>query len=285
MKSAITPGIASAIERPVHRGVCRPFGGGRRKTLPRNGLLIYLARPNSDAYITAEDAEIPEDQYDWGYVLPAALFADLGEGLFFTAGGEPIVVLASEILADPKTNAWNILFEMKDETKQTGRLAIYKNDVSSITLNKARAVLGVKLGPELWANAFMVWDSGGSAGAYDPLTGELVNSATGAAEYRPTFIGPSYSVPPFSGPTSYLVHMRLRGNLEKIYGVSLNSGSSALTLDNGAITGADIVESGGVVDYIATVSSEAVALTFYCDGTSTWDGLFIDELSFRKVEG
>ena len=58
-----------------------------------------------------------------------------------------------------------------------------------------------------------------------------------------------------------------------------------MTLDNGAITGADIVESGGVVDYIATVSSEAVALTFYCVGTSAWDGLFIDELSFRKVEG
>ena len=255
------------------------------KRLPRNGLLLYLARPNSDAYITAEDAEIPEDQYDWGYVLPATLFTDLGEGLFFTAGGDPIVVLASEILADPKTNAWNILFEMKDETKQTGRLAIYKNDVSSVTLNKARAVLGVKLGPELWANAFMVQNSGGSAGAYDPLTGELANSAIGTAGYRPTFIGPSYSVPPLSGPTSYLVHIRLRGNLGKIYGVSLNSGSYAMTLDNGAIPGADIVESGGVVDYIATVSSEAVALTFYCDGTSVWDGLFIDELSFRKVEG
>lgn len=255
------------------------------KRLPRTGLLLYLARPNSDSYITDEDAEIPEDQYDWGYVLPATLFADLGEGLFFTAGGEPIVVLASEILADPKTNAWNILFEMKDETKQTGRLAIYKNDVSSVTLNKARAVLGVKLGPELWANAFMVQDRGGSAGAYDPLTGELANSAIGTAEYRPTFIGPSYSVPPLSGPTSYLVHMRLRGNLGKIYGVSLNSGSYAMTLDNGAIPGADIVESGGVVDYIATVSSEAVTLTFYCYGTSAWDGLFIDELSFRKVEG
>jgi hypothetical protein len=31
--SAITPGIVSAIERPIHHGVYRPFGGGRRKSL------------------------------------------------------------------------------------------------------------------------------------------------------------------------------------------------------------------------------------------------------------
>ena len=33
--SAITPAIASAIERPIHRGVHRPFGGGRRKSFAR----------------------------------------------------------------------------------------------------------------------------------------------------------------------------------------------------------------------------------------------------------
>lgn len=62
------------------------FKSGRGR-LPRQDLLIYLARPNSDAYITAEGSDIPEDQYDWGYVLPASLFADLGVGLFFTVGG------------------------------------------------------------------------------------------------------------------------------------------------------------------------------------------------------
>lgn len=33
--SSTTPAIASAIERPIHRGVYRPFGGGRRKSFAR----------------------------------------------------------------------------------------------------------------------------------------------------------------------------------------------------------------------------------------------------------
>ena len=33
---------------------------GRR--LPRNGLLLYLARPNSDEYLVGEDTEIGEDK-------------------------------------------------------------------------------------------------------------------------------------------------------------------------------------------------------------------------------
>ena len=143
MKSAITPGIASAIERPIHHGVYRPFGGGRRKSLPRTDLLIYLARPNSDAYITGEGAEIPEDQYDWGYVLPANLFTDLGEGLFFTGGGAPIVVLASEILADPGTNASHVLFKSISGDRQTGKLAIYEPAADAAVLIKAKKVLGI----------------------------------------------------------------------------------------------------------------------------------------------
>ena len=141
--SAVTPSIASAIERPVHSGVHRSFGGGRRKRLPRTDLLIYLARPNSDGYITSEAAEIPEDQYDWGYVLPAALFADLGECLFFTAGGDPIVVLASEILADAGTNASHVLFKSISGNQQTGKLAIYAPAVDAAILIKAKKVLGI----------------------------------------------------------------------------------------------------------------------------------------------
>ena len=141
--SAITQAIASAIERPIHHGACRPFGGGRRKSLPRTDLLIYLARPNSDAYITGETDEIPEAQYDWGYVLPATLFTGLGEGLFFTAGGVPIVVLASEILADAGTNASHVLFKSISDDQQTGKLAIYDPAVDAAILIKAKKVLGI----------------------------------------------------------------------------------------------------------------------------------------------
>ena len=111
--------------------------------LPTTGLLIYLARPNSDAYITTENAEIPEDQYDWGYVLPVTLFTDLGEGLFFTAGGVPIVVLASEIMADVGTNASHVLFRPISGDQQTGKLAIYDPAVDAAILIKAKKVLGI----------------------------------------------------------------------------------------------------------------------------------------------
>ena len=129
--------------RGVESPLCRALGSGGRKRLPRTDLLIYLARPNSDAYITEEDSEIPEDQYDWGYVLPATLFTGLGEGLFFTAGGVPIVVLASEIMADVGTNASHVLFKSISGDQQTGKLAIYDPAVDPAILIKAKKVLGI----------------------------------------------------------------------------------------------------------------------------------------------
>ena len=129
--------------RGVESPLCRALGPGGRERLPRTDLLIYLARPNSDAYITEEDSEIPEDQYDWGYVLPATLFSDLGEGLFFTAGGVPIVVLASEIMADVGTNASHVLFKSISGNQQTGKLAIYDPAVDAAILIKAKKALGI----------------------------------------------------------------------------------------------------------------------------------------------
>ena len=125
------------------QSILRALHSNSRPRLPRTDLLIYLARPNSDAYITAEDAEIPEDQYDWGYILPESLFADLGEGLFFTAGGVPIVVLASEILADPATNASHVLFKSISGDQQKGKLAIYDPAVDAAVLIKAKEVLRI----------------------------------------------------------------------------------------------------------------------------------------------
>lgn len=119
------------------------IGGWRGGGLPQAGLLFYLARPNSDAYITGEATAIPEDQYDWGYVLPEELFADLGECIFFNAGGEPVVVLASEILADSGTNDSHVLFKSIDGVQQTGKLAIYDLATDAAILTKAKKVLGL----------------------------------------------------------------------------------------------------------------------------------------------
>ena len=119
------------------------IGVSGARQLPRSDLLIYLARPNTDEYLVGAATEIGEDTYIWGYVLPAALFTDLGEGLFFDAGGTPIVVLASEILADPDTNDSHILFKSISATEQTGKLAVYDPSTSAEVLAKAKNILGI----------------------------------------------------------------------------------------------------------------------------------------------
>ena len=118
------------------------------KRLPRNGLLLYLARPNSDEYLIGEDTEIGEDTYIWGYVLPddadiraATGWASGTANVFYGADGTPIVALATEINAATLPN--NALFALTDETQQTGRLAIYGLDVDSAILTKAMKVMGI----------------------------------------------------------------------------------------------------------------------------------------------
>ena len=122
------------------------MGGGRR--LPRNGLLLYLARPNSDEYLIGEDTEVGEDTYIWGYVLPddsdiraATGWVSGTANVFYGADGTPIVALATEINTATLPN--NALFAMTDETQQTGRLAIYGTGVDSAIITKAMKVLGI----------------------------------------------------------------------------------------------------------------------------------------------
>ena len=122
------------------------MGGGRR--LPRNGLLLYLARPNSDEYLIGEETEVGEDTYIWGYVLPddADIRAATGwvsgtANVFYGADGTPVVALATEINAATLPN--NALFALTDETQQAGRLAIYGPDVDSAILAKAMKVFGI----------------------------------------------------------------------------------------------------------------------------------------------
>lgn len=123
------------------------FGFKNKNALPRAGLLIYLARPNSDEYLIGQDTIVGQDTYIWGYVLPALLFTQLGEGLFFAADGEPKVVLASEILADPNTNIDHVLFRSTSISEQTGKLAIYDPATPLDVLAQAYRVLGLTFIP------------------------------------------------------------------------------------------------------------------------------------------
>lgn len=135
----ITKALGSAVYRPI---------GGNGRRLPREDLLIYLGRPNSDYYLVGEDTEVGEDTYIWGYVLPddsdiraATGWVSGTANVFYGADGTPVVALATEIAASVLPN--NALFAMTDETQQTGRLAIYGTGVDSAILTKAMKVLGI----------------------------------------------------------------------------------------------------------------------------------------------
>ena len=131
------------------------FKSGRGR-LPRQDLLIYLARPNSDEYLIGEDTETGEDTYIWGYVLPddADIRAATGwvsgtANVFYTATGVPIVALATEIAASEGINVWNILFLLTDANNQIGRLAIYDPDAALSAVDKARRYMHLPLSTAL----------------------------------------------------------------------------------------------------------------------------------------
>jgi hypothetical protein len=120
--------------------------------LPRTNLLLYLARPNSDEYLIGEDTIIGEDTSIWGFYtgVDETIRAATGwlPGMtthpFYDSAGDPIVVLASEILAWPNINADNTLFKSTDPTRQMGKLAIYALGTDAAILAKAKKVLGIE---------------------------------------------------------------------------------------------------------------------------------------------
>lgn len=137
-------------DTPTHPSVSGVFGW-RRNTLPRTNLLLYLARPNSDEYLIGESTVIGEDTYIWGYHTGADETIRAATGWlpgmttnpFYDSAGDPVVVLASEILAWPNINAENTLFKSVNPDQQTGKLAIYALGTDAAILEKAKKVLGL----------------------------------------------------------------------------------------------------------------------------------------------
>lgn len=86
----------------VHRHLL--LGCGNRP--PRAGLLFYARIPNSGA-----DWTITRTVTDWTGT-ERDMFAILGEGLFFDAAGNSLVVTDAEILAWPGINQYHILFSL-----------------------------------------------------------------------------------------------------------------------------------------------------------------------------
>ena len=153
------------------------FKSGRGR-LPRQGLLIYLARPNSDEYL------IGEDTYIWGYILPddsdirdATGWVTGTANVFYDAAGVPVVALATEI--DRAILPFNVVWHLTSETQQTGRLAVYDTAATSATIDKARSVLRDESIDHLFFGDTGIW--------YDPqdLTTMYQNATGTLPVYRP----------------------------------------------------------------------------------------------------
>ena len=141
-------GLSLALGQSILRALHSNSG----PRLPRNGLLLYLARPNSDEYLVGEDTEIGEDTYIWGYVLPddadiraATGWVNGAANVFYTATGVPIVALATEIAAAIDNLPLEVVFSIVNATAQIGRLAIYAPGTSDTILARAYAVLRYEL--------------------------------------------------------------------------------------------------------------------------------------------
>jgi hypothetical protein len=136
--SCITPSVSYSINNTL------------RNALPKADLLLYLARPNSDEYLIGEGTEVGEDTHIWGYFLGSNATVRLATGWtignanpFYDAAGDPIVVLATEIMTWPVINTGNVLFKLTSAERQEGKLAIYELLTPIEVITKAKQALRI----------------------------------------------------------------------------------------------------------------------------------------------
>lgn len=137
----ITRPAASTVSRRVSYQVSGVDKHWSSFSIPHGGLLLYLARPNSDEYLVGENTEIGENTFIWGFyagtdtTIRAATGWVNGNGnALFADDGTPIVALATEIVADSTmTNVagGQVFFKVTSGESQTGKLAIYAAPLSA----------------------------------------------------------------------------------------------------------------------------------------------------------
>lgn len=128
---------------------------GTGSGIPRSGLLMYLSRPNSDAYLTGETSEISEGDFDWGYYLgeDATVRSATGWTLnhgwetdgnpFYMDSGVSRIATATEIAAWSVINTGLIIFKLVSSERQEGKLVVYAIGTGSSITNKAKQVLRI----------------------------------------------------------------------------------------------------------------------------------------------
>ena len=144
---------------------------------------------------------------------------------------------------------------------------------------------GLELGPELWDGQLEIYNGTGlQVGAYNQSTGELSVTSVGVVNYNPRFLGPVLKNKQF-----YQVSVRFSGNTSKLNGIFLTKERVSTLFAYGGIAGATIVANGNEYTYIggsfSTYVTDTPQFSIAVDGSSVWDGLFIEEISIREIKG
>ena len=144
---------------------------------------------------------------------------------------------------------------------------------------------GLELGPELWDGQLEIYNGTGlQVGAYNQSTGELSVTSAGVVNYNPRFLGPVLKNKQF-----YQVSVRFSGNTSKLNGIFLTKERVSTLFAYGGIAGATIVANGNEYTYIggsfSTYVTDTPQFSIAVDGSSVWDGLFIEEISIREIKG
>jgi len=156
-----------------------------------------------------------------------------------------------------------------------GRTPAAEGDVLGMVLDVSK---GMELGPELWDGTL----TAGSEGAYNATTGELSCVITTGLTYSPNFSGPT-----LVAKTFYKVTVKLSGNLSKITSITLTGSSSTDGFSTGGVAGTAILAAGGEYSWIGARFGTGTnpKFTIWTDGTTTWDGLFLESISVREIKG
>lgn len=169
-----------------------------------------------------------------------------------------------------------------------GTLPVYRPGSGAVDppvgllLDKSR---GLELGPELWDGQLEIYNGAGlQVGAYNQSTGELSVTAAGIVNYNPRFLGPV-----LKGEQFYRVSVRFSGDTSKLYGIFLTKERVSSLFAYGGISGTTIVANGNEYTYIggsfSTYVTDTPQFSIAVDGSSVWNGLFIESISIREIKG
>jgi len=142
---------------------------------------------------------------------------------------------------------------------------------------------GLELGPELWSEPFSMssWSESGGEAVYNTTTREIsvISTSTSAIMPRLTRLLPGL----LDTSKFYRIHVKFSGYMDKLALINLQRNHADGVFSSGGVMGDVIRAAGGEFEWIGKPAD--TALCIFLDGTTTWDGLFIESISIREIKG